>query len=277
MTGWALSGALFLVLSLMGSLPDSAIARDSQGPAGAARSAEDSQDEVVRAMEHAYAGSEFWWKRQQQVETPWYSMKLLGDLIIKFFKFLGSIIGPVIELGFYFLRDIWYALRNLLGFLPALGMESGTIALSLLLIALIGWVIWKVHPLVWQWLKSAEVPARERQPQVAAQEELPEARLLLNQAAEMMQQGKYREAMRFAFLALLACLQNRGLLRYDRSRTNREYLSDLREVPHLAVIFREATRPYERAWYGQAPVTNAETEYVLGVCRQLVAQEEAKR
>jgi hypothetical protein len=59
-------------------------------------------------------------------------------------------------------------------------------------------------------------------------------------------------------------------LRYDSSRTNREYLLDLRGAPDLAAVFRQAARPYERAWYGQLPVSGVEAEQILGMCRQLV-------
>jgi hypothetical protein len=233
---------------------------------------DDAPDEIVHAMEQAYAGSEFWWKRQQQVEVPWRPLKIVGDVIAKFFTFLGDLIGPVIKAFFYFLRDIWYWVRDLFGFL-GFGSDYVTIALSLLLVCLISWIIWKIHPLVWNWLKSGDRGTQSKGSAAPVHEELPEARLLLQQATEMMQQGKYPEAIRFAFLALLAHLQNRGLLRYDRSRTNREYQTDLRNVPDLARVFREATRPYERAWYGRVPVTSAETERMLGICGQLVAQE----
>ena len=40
--------------------------------------------------------------------------------------------------------------------------------------------------------------------------------------------GKYAEAIRLALLALIARLEKQGLIRYDTTRTNREYQMELR-------------------------------------------------
>src|SRR5437899_2442550 len=68
----------------------------------------------------------------------------------------------------------------------------------------------------------------------------------------------------------LSWLQQRGKLRYDPSRTNREYERDLRPEPSLATMFGEVATPYERAWYGRYPAEGREAERVLTLCRQLV-------
>ena len=228
-------------------------------------------DDAVRAMQEAFAGSEFWWKRTEEVQVPRLPLAWLGEAIGKFFNLLWKAIEPVLEAIGNFFRWIWYGLRNLqlsLAYFP-----GGTLLISLILLALLGYLAWKIHPLVWEWLKSPESQRRRRSAAGPVQAALPEASLLLDQAAGAVQAGQYREAIRFAFLALLAGLQHRGLLRYDSSRTNREYLFDLRGVPDLAAVFRDAARPYERAWYGQLPVTSVEAEELLGRCRRLVTSE----
>jgi hypothetical protein len=164
-----------------------------------------------------------------------------------------------------------------MAYIPGLGGNMGMIIMSLILIAPILWLTWKLQPLLWQWLSSgsARMPAVHGVEPV--HEELPEARLLLDQASALIEKGKYREAIRTAFLALLACLQNRGALRYDRSRTNREYLADLAASPELAAIFRSAARPYERAWYGCLPVTGDDADRMVGICSPLVLHERPAR
>jgi hypothetical protein len=236
------------------------------------------EDDAVRALADAYSGSEFWWKRQQHVELQWRPFRLMGDVLSEFLALMGDALGRALRAVVYFIRDTWYLIRDALaGLVPGLGATGVTLILSATLAGLIGWVMWKVHPHVMQWLKSGDKASPAKRASALVHEELPAASLLLSQASEAMQLGRYPEAMRFAFLALLAGLQSRGALRYDRSRTNREYLNDLRDLPHLAVVFRDAAQPYERAWYGKVPVTLAEAEQLLGLCGRVVAPEVSAR
>jgi hypothetical protein len=52
------------------------------------------------------------------------------------------------------------------------------------------------------------------------------------------------------YLSSLLILDEQGLLRYDRSRTNREYLRSVSSQPQLAGSLRDVIDVFDRVWYG---------------------------
>ncbi|MCP4427978.1 MAG: DUF4129 domain-containing protein [Chloroflexi bacterium] len=79
----------------------------------------------------------------------------------------------------------------------------------------------------------------------------------LNRAQNLSQIGDYRTAVRYLYLSTLLILEERGLLRYDRSRTNREYLRSVAQQPELAAILRDVIDVFDRVWYGFQPLDEA--------------------
>lgn len=75
---------------------------------------------------------------------------------------------------------------------------------------------------------------------------------------------EYRKSARAYYLALLACLDRRGLITLQRAKTNADYLRELRRrtVGHLfdESPFRQASRLFEAGWYGDHPVTSETLE-----------------
>lgn len=69
-------------------------------------------------------------------------------------------------------------------------------------------------------------------------------------AQTLSTQGDYRNAIRYLYLSSLLVLDEQGLLRYDRSRTNREYLRSLSSHPELANPLRDVIEVFDRVWYG---------------------------
>jgi len=69
-------------------------------------------------------------------------------------------------------------------------------------------------------------------------------------AAESEGTRDYREAIRYLYLACLIRLDERGLLRYDRTLTNREYLRVVSNNPDLLDELRPIVYTFDRAWYG---------------------------
>jgi len=63
-------------------------------------------------------------------------------------------------------------------------------------------------------------------------------------------QGDYRNAIRYLYLSSLLVLDEQGLMRYDRSRTNREYLRSVSTRPELAQPLRAVIDVFDRVWYG---------------------------
>ena len=84
----------------------------------------------------------------------------------------------------------------------------------------------------------------------------------LRLAEQLRAAQDYRKAARALFLALLACLGRRGLVALQKSKTNADYLRELRRrtIGHLFddQPFRRAAHLFEAGWYGDHPVT-AET------------------
>jgi hypothetical protein len=76
----------------------------------------------------------------------------------------------------------------------------------------------------------------------------------LQKAQALSSAGDYRLAVRYLYLSTLFLLEERGLLPYDRSRTNREYLRGLRNLPALAAILQELVEVFDRVWYGYQPL-----------------------
>lgn len=95
----------------------------------------------------------------------------------------------------------------------------------------------------------AEAQARA---DAAAEETLTTAQALDRAQAEA-RAGDYRGAARHLYLSSLLWLAERGLLRYDRSRTNREYLKELDGSP-LYDELAPVVETFERVWYGYQPL-----------------------
>lgn len=76
----------------------------------------------------------------------------------------------------------------------------------------------------------------------------------LERAQQFSTDGDYRTAVRYLYLSALLLLEERGLLRYDRSLTNREYLRSIAHKPELAVVLRDVIEVFDRVWYGFQPL-----------------------
>lgn len=82
-------------------------------------------------------------------------------------------------------------------------------------------------------------------------------------ALDLSQAGDQRTAVRYLFLSALLLLEERGILHYDRTRTNRETLRSLSGVPELAAQLGEMVEVFDRVWYGYQPLDEpAFNEYV---------------
>lgn len=93
-----------------------------------------------------------------------------------------------------------------------------------------------------------------REAELAAQgsedEALLTSRGALQRAQTLSTQGDYRNAIRYLYLSSLLVLDERGLMRYDRSRTNREYLRSVSSRPQLANPLRDVIDVFDKVWYG---------------------------
>jgi hypothetical protein len=63
--------------------------------------------------------------------------------------------------------------------------------------------------------------------------------------------GDYRVAVRLLYLSTLLLLEERKLLCYDRTLTNREYLGQVADNPSLGEALRPVVDTFDEVWYGQ--------------------------
>ena len=97
------------------------------------------------------------------------------------------------------------------------------------------------------------VTEKEVDQDAAAEEDL-NAATALKRAELLAGGGDYRAAVRYLYLSSLLLLEENGLLRYDRSLTNREYLRSVTNFPELAAALRRVVEVFERVWYGYHPL-----------------------
>lgn len=76
-------------------------------------------------------------------------------------------------------------------------------------------------------------------------------------AVEQAAAGNYRDAIRYLYLTTLILLDERGLLRFDHSLTNREYLQRL-GPSRLATLLTPIVDTFDRTWYGHTLPTREE-------------------
>jgi hypothetical protein len=79
-------------------------------------------------------------------------------------------------------------------------------------------------------------------------------------AQETSRAGDYRSAVRWLYLSSLLILDERGVLHYDRTRTNREYLRSVGNAPELAHSLGDIVDVFDRVWYGFQPIDPATFE-----------------
>jgi hypothetical protein len=115
-------------------------------------------------------------------------------------------------------------------------------------------------------------PAREQE---AANLPLPENRSaaeLWAEAESRARAGQFREAVRFLYLAVLFGLDRKRLLRYEATRTNGEYVRQVRLAEHapadLHPPFERLTDLFERKWYGDRTCEAGEYD----TCKALAAE-----
>jgi hypothetical protein len=82
----------------------------------------------------------------------------------------------------------------------------------------------------------------------------------LVQAQRLASRGDYRTAVRQLYLASLLLLDERGVLRYDRTLTNREYLNAVKNEPKTRSALEPIVDTFDRTWYGFGTVDQAEFE-----------------
>jgi len=87
-------------------------------------------------------------------------------------------------------------------------------------------------------------------------------------ADKFARHGQWRLALRALYLELLVTLHERGSIRYERQRTNGDYLAALLGAP-AGAPFARLTAAFELAWYGNKPFESADYDVALALVREI--------
>jgi hypothetical protein len=81
------------------------------------------------------------------------------------------------------------------------------------------------------------------------------------EADQLAEKGQFREAVRCIYLVVLVSLHQANLIRYERTRTNGEYVRQLRPRKDIHPTFRSLTSLFEHKWYGQKECIDSEYQH----------------
>ena len=100
---------------------------------------------------------------------------------------------------------------------------------------------------------------------------------LLALAEQQAKMGDYRRAFRLVYLASLITLDTDGILRFDRSKTNWEYLRALRASGRgdVYTALTPLTREFDQVWYGFAPTNSSQYAWALAQYQALKTSAQA--
>lgn len=96
-------------------------------------------------------------------------------------------------------------------------------------------------------------------------------------ADRFAREGRFREAVRSLYLALLARLHTEGAIDYDPAKSNWEYFRGFKGPSAWLHPFRELTRRFDYAWYGNDAVTHDGYREFRALTEPMLAGSEAAR
>lgn len=95
-------------------------------------------------------------------------------------------------------------------------------------------------------------------------------------ADELAAKGRYREAIRHLYLALLSTLHRAGVIDYDPTKSNWDYLFAFKGAGAQKAAFRELTRRFDFAWYGNLEVSDGAYATFRRIVQPLLTQPEVR-
>jgi len=95
------------------------------------------------------------------------------------------------------------------------------------------------------------------------------AQSAMERAEELSALGNFRAAVRYLYLSALLVLDERGLLRYDHTKTNREYLRLVSNDHSLSSPLREVIDVFDRVWYGFQPLDEESYHRYVALVKEL--------
>lgn len=107
--------------------------------------------------------------------------------------------------------------------------------------------------------------------------DLPSSRPLIKEAARLAESGDYRGAYRCAYLASISYLDEIKALRFERSRTNWEYLRELRQGGFEArySVLHPLTLEFDRKFYGRENCSREDYINAVRTYERIISEEAA--
>ncbi len=161
------------------------------------------------------------------------------------------------ESGNFFQRLYQKVLDFFLKLLDKLFPDSGSLEIPLpaeLVIALAVLILVGILAFVFRDVWRSILPETEMDAENPGDSEILSASQASQRALQLSSTGEYRQAVRYMYLSALLLLDERGLLRYNRSQTNREYLRQVASHPDLTSHLRPVIETFDRVWYGYQTV-----------------------
>jgi len=129
---------------------------------------------------------------------------------------------------------------------------AGHITIAIVAISLLVFVIYKI-------LQSGQIVfTRKKEAEIFVQDT---DDITVTDWAKLMQEATNTEnlrlAVRYGYMWLLQLFEKRGLIQYRPDKTNYEYYMELTDPKHKK-LFKELSKRYEFAWYGDLPVSQNE-------------------
>jgi biopolymer transport protein ExbD len=146
------------------------------------------------------------------------------------------------------------------------------IILIVLFMAMMAWIL----AVIIRGINSNLAKKSFREKKKVFEEEIEEEKVVFSSSddlIEMMKQfmdsGEYRKAYRAVFLAALVLLDHYGLIHYDKSRTNGEYLRTLESHPEHQELLRPMVQSFDIHWYGALPIQEDDCRLFLDIFQNI--------
>ncbi|MCI0539766.1 MAG: DUF4129 domain-containing protein [Verrucomicrobiales bacterium] len=230
--------------------------------------------DLDRAIDQVLSRPEFSWRMPRVQAAEQDQPGWLRGFVQSTFEMLGDWTKAIMRFGRKIFQWIQEKLFNKLQ-VPLAGGGSGTgwmtslqlllyglTALVVALLAIMALRLWRRRRFRTDEILATPMPAEpDLSDESVLADELPKEGWL-RLGHELMGRGELRLALRAFYLAALAHLGHRELVRIARSKSNREYEYELRRRAHsrpeLVAAFAESVRLFDRVWYGRHKITIAD-------------------
>lgn len=197
----------------------------------------------------------------QIFSRPPFANRVLPAFVVNAWETLQWIFWAIVDMIFKSVAPAGAPARAAFGALSPLGWLLLSAGLALVL------------GLLWYAVRGVRVSLRrDRAVEAAAEEASLSSSDALQRAHDLGRGGDYRSAVRYLYLSSLLWLDERKLLRYDRSLTNREYLAQVRNNPDLHGRLAPVVNTFDRVWYGKRSIDGdqfeAYQEQVESLCHE---------